>query len=80
MTAILALSGVCGVLVMNQSGLAVGVLIMVLTGVGFGLLNGVIITLFQVSPFIVTLGMASVARGLALMATGGLPIMMFPVH
>ncbi|MEB3360003.1 MAG: ABC transporter permease [Synechococcales bacterium] len=73
-TAILALSGVCGVLAMGKAGLAAGMLVMVLTGLGMGAINGAIVTIFQVSPFVVTLGMASVARGLALMATGGLPL------
>lgn len=74
LAAILALSGVYGVIVMNKAGLAIGILTMLLTGAGFGLINGIIITLFEVSPFIVTLGMLSIARGLALIATGGLPI------
>lgn len=71
---VLALSGVYGVIVMNKAGLALGMLTMLLTGAGFGFINGIIITTFGVSPFIVTLGMLSVARGLALIATGGLPI------
>jgi ribose/xylose/arabinose/galactoside ABC-type transport system permease subunit len=74
LTAALALGGVYGVLAMGKAGLAVGVIVMILTGMIFGLTNGLIITLFQVSPFIVTLGTASIGRGLALIATGGLPI------
>ncbi|MBW4472786.1 MAG: ABC transporter permease [Stenomitos rutilans HA7619-LM2] len=74
LAAVLALSGVYGVIVMNKAGLAIGVLMMLLTGAGFGFINGCIITVFGVSPFIVTLGMLSVARGLALIATGGLPL------
>lgn len=72
--AILALSGVYGVLIMGKAGLTLGILVMLLTGIGFGAINGIIITLFQVSPFVVTLGMSSIARGLALIATGGLPL------
>ena len=78
LAAILALSGVYGVLVMSKMGLAIGVLTMLLTGAGFGLINGIIITTFNVSPFIVTLGMLSIARGLALIATGGLPLYDIP--
>jgi ribose transport system permease protein len=73
-TAALALGGVYGVLVMNKLGLVAGVLAMLFTGVVFGFVNGLIVTLFRVSPFIVTLGTASIGRGLALMATGGTPI------
>ncbi len=77
-SAALALSGVYGVLAMNHFGLAAGLATMVATGLAFGAVNGIIITVFQVSPFIVTLGMLSVGRGLALMATGGQPIYDMP--
>lgn len=74
LAASLALSGVYGVLVMADYGVFAGVLVMLLTGLGFGLVNGMIITRFEVSPFIVTIGMLSVGRGLALIASAGLPI------
>lgn len=49
-----------------------------LTGLGIGLLcglvNGVLITIGRLPPFIATLGMMSVARGAALMFTEGRPI------
>ena len=48
------------------AGLAVG------TGMGFA--NGFIISKFNVAPFIATLGMMSVARGLALIYSDGRPI------
>ncbi len=76
--AMLALSGVYGVMVMSHAGILVGVAAMILTGAAFGLLNGAIISWFQISPFIVTLGTLSIARGLALTATGGLPIYDLP--
>src|SRR5271165_6686360 len=51
-------------------GLAAGLLV----GGLVGLINGVLYTCIQINPFIATLGMLSVARGAALMITGGLPI------
>jgi ribose/xylose/arabinose/galactoside ABC-type transport system permease subunit len=51
-------------------GLAVGLL--------SGLVNGALITLGRIPPFIATLGMMSVARGLALMLSDGRPISGFP--
>ena len=49
----------------------VAVLIGLLFGTGLGLINGLIITKLGVNPFITTLGMLSIARGLAyLLATG----------
>ena len=44
------------------------------TGLGCGLLNGVLITLGRLPPFIATLGMMSVARGSALLYTDGRPV------
>ena len=39
-----------------------------------GTINGLLITLLRITPFIVTLGMMSMARGLALVLTDGVPI------
>jgi 2-polyprenyl-6-methoxyphenol hydroxylase-like FAD-dependent oxidoreductase len=52
--------------------------VMILTGLLFGLANGMLIVGFSVSPFIVTLGMLSVAKGLSLLLTGGLPLYSVP--
>jgi ribose transport system permease protein len=46
-------------------GLWVGALLGVLTGAASGFVNGLMITAFRLVPFIVTLGMMSMARGLA---------------
>ena len=46
-------------------------LITVLVGALIGLLNGVIITKFNVAPFIATLGMMYVARGAAMLRSNG---------
>lgn len=46
-------------------------IITLLAGMGIGLANGIIITRFNVAPFIATLGMLYVARGLALLYNSG---------
>jgi ribose transport system permease protein len=46
----------------------------VLVGAGLGWVNGFMITRFRLPPFIATLGMLSVARGLTRLWTGGFPI------
>src|SRR3974377_548640 len=46
-------------------------LIGVLAGAGCGALNGIVITRGGVAPFIVTLGMMTAARGLALVVSEG---------
>jgi ribose transport system permease protein len=43
-----------------------------------GLVNGVGVAVFGVSPFIMTLGVQSVGAGIALFLTGGVPITGFP--
>jgi inositol transport system permease protein len=43
-------------------------------GAGCGVLNGAVITRARVAPFIVTLGMMSAARGLALVVSRGRPV------
>jgi ribose transport system permease protein len=47
-------------------------------GAGLGLVNGMIITRARVPPFVATLGMMTVARGLALTYTQGRPITGLP--
>jgi ribose transport system permease protein len=55
-------------------GLELVVPIALAIGLGCGLLNGVIITAGRITPFVVTLGMMSIARGLTLIYTQGYPI------
>lgn len=45
-----------------------------LAGTACGAVNGVVITYGRIAPFIVTLGMMTVARGLALVISGGRPV------
>ena len=58
----------------GQFPLLVPVLIGILAGAGCGALNGIVITLGGVAPFIVTLGMMTAARGLALVVSEGKPV------
>jgi erythritol transport system permease protein len=45
--------------------------LVVLVGVGVGLINGILITRLNVAPFIATLGTLYIARGAALLSSGG---------
>lgn len=74
LAAVMSLSGVVGVLVMDQYGPLLGVIVMLVVGLGFGLCSGFIIAQFQVSPLVVTLGSLSIAQALALILSGGVPI------
>jgi ribose transport system permease protein len=46
----------------------------ILVGMVLGWFNGFVITRFKLPPFVATLGMLSIARGLTLLWTGGFPI------
>ncbi len=46
----------------------------ILVGTGLGWCNGFVITRFKLPPFVATLGMLSIARGLTMLWTGGFPI------
>ena len=45
-----------------------------LTGAAAGLFNGIAVTRFRLPPFVATLGMFSIARGLTMLWTGGFPV------
>ena len=46
----------------------------ILVGLALGWFNGIAITRFKLPPFVATLGMLSIARGLTMLWTGGFPI------
>lgn len=46
----------------------------ILVGILCGLFNGVVVAKTQIPPFIVTLGMLNIARGVAYVSTGGQPV------
>jgi inositol transport system permease protein len=52
----------------------VPILMGILAGTACGATNGLLVTRGSVAPFIVTLGMMTVARGLALVVSGGMPV------
>jgi ribose transport system permease protein len=72
---VLALAGICLALALEAgvpAPAAIGLALVV--GAGCGLVNGLLITRGRLPPFIATLGMMSVARGVALMLAEGRPI------
>jgi len=75
----LALTGIITALAM-KSGVPTVVAVLLGLGLGaaIGLVNGWVIARFNVQPFIVTLAMLSIARGLTLVISGGNPIIGMP--
>ena len=55
-----------------------GVMAGFLAGTAIGAVNGIGVSIFGVSPFMMTLGMASVGFGVALYMTGGVPVYGMP--
>lgn len=66
------LSGVLGTMAIANAGLpiVVGIVVGVLVGAAVGLVNGLLITQMRLPPFIATLGMLGVARGLTFIVGG----------
>lgn len=82
--AVLALAGILAArFATTNSSLAIGntdmalwlpVLIALLVGAFSGWINGIVIAKYNLQPFIVTMGMLSIARGLTLLSTNGNPV------
>ena len=85
---ILAVSSVVGALAMSSLFAAYpdmiwlvitgGMLAGFLAGLSIGIVNGVGVAFFNVSPFMMTLGLASIGFGIALFLTGGVPVYGMP--
>lgn len=85
---ILAVSSVVGALAMSSLfaaypemiwlAIAGGMLAGFLAGLSIGIVNGAGVAFFNVSPFMMTLGLASVGFGIALFLTGGVPVYGMP--
>jgi ribose transport system permease protein len=72
---LVALSGIAfGLAVRSGVPVAAAAAAGLAAGLGCGLVNGALITVGRLPPFIATLGMMSVARGTALMFTEGRPV------
>jgi ribose transport system permease protein len=72
---ILAVSAVLGATIMARGhGAPLAVAVAILAGAAMGSLNGVVIAKGKVAPFIATLGMMTLLRGLALVFANGSPI------
>jgi ribose transport system permease protein len=77
---LLAVSAVFGALMIKPLGLPwpSAVIVSVVTGGLFGLVNGLLVTQARIPSFIVTLGMLGIARGLAYILTNGRAIYDLP--
>ena len=76
---VMALSGTVGGLLLLR-GLAIwlAIALVLLTGAVIGLANGLVITRIRVNPLIATLGMMTITRGIAFVATEGFSVSGLP--
>lgn len=78
---ILGLSGCLTAIALHAGWpITAAILIGLLSGTLLGFINGELITRLRLPPFIVTLGMLSMARGLAYVVTRGWPVSGLPHH
>lgn len=76
---VVALSGVAAAMIVNAGApVPLGMIFGILVGGACGLVNGVLVTRMKLPPFIATLGMMMVARGLALYVTNAAPVSGMP--
>ncbi len=75
---VLAVSNVLMAMGLARGNIALGLAMALGAGLAFGLINGILIGKTRLAPFIVTLGMLSIARGTALTITDGIPIFGLP--
>ncbi|MDG6332982.1 ABC transporter permease [Glaesserella parasuis] len=76
---VVALSGVAAATIVNAGvPVPLGMVLGILVGGICGLVNGILVTQMKLPPFIATLGMMMVARGLALYVTNAAPVSGMP--
>jgi ribose transport system permease protein len=75
---IMAISAMLGGLVMTNTSLGAGITTVLLTGLGVGVLNGVLVSYARLAPFIVTLGTLSITQSLTYVITDGSSITGLP--
>jgi ribose/xylose/arabinose/galactoside ABC-type transport system permease subunit len=70
---VVALAGVvaAGLAARGESGVPLGIAAALAIGLGVGLFNGLVIAHFRVPPFVTTLAMLTICRGLAFIISGG---------
>ncbi len=74
----IAITGVCTALLSVKLGVYPAMCLGVLIATGVGCINGMIIAILDVSPFVVTLGTGYLFTGVALILSGGIPVYNVP--
>ncbi len=84
LTSVVGASAMAGAYAAMPDAVALSILIGILAGIAagtaIGAVNGIGVSVFNVSPFMMSLGMASVGFGIALYLTGGVPVYGMPMQ
>jgi ribose/xylose/arabinose/galactoside ABC-type transport system permease subunit len=75
---VVALSGCIAAYIVRDVDISLGIVAGTLVGTAVGVVNGLIVTKLRVNPFIATLGMMVLVRGVVLLVTDGRPIYDLP--
>jgi len=73
MGSIVSLAGVTMALILPNTGIALGIIIVLLMGIIIGAINGYLVSKLRILPFIVTLGTMIIWQGVALIVTKSVP-------
>jgi ribose/xylose/arabinose/galactoside ABC-type transport system permease subunit len=76
--AMVALASVVGAMAAAKFGATAGLLAACMAGAAAGLVSGLAVAIYRVQPVIATIGMLSIARGLAFQVTDGQPVSNVP--
>ncbi len=79
MGAVLTLSSIFFATTLLSTGsIALGIAASIAVGLGFGIANGYLVALFDIPPFVTTLGTLGIAQGLSLVVTDGQSVVGLP--
>ncbi|MCG8485668.1 MAG: ABC transporter permease [Clostridia bacterium] len=73
-----ALTGITSTYFFREYGFVAGIVTGLTVGVLMGLANGLLVTKIRINPFVATLGMMTIGRGIVFIVTNGFPVMGVP--
>ena len=77
-SAVSLISMVTGGMMVSKGNIPFGIMMGIFCGTFIGVMNGLLVSLIQLPPFIVTMGTGTICAGLALLYANGMPIVGLP--
>ncbi len=78
--AVFAVSGIVAALVANSVSVELGLLAGLGIALGFGICNGILVTVLRINPFVATIASSVMIRGIAFVLTGGFIVVVTDTH